>query len=69
MTFAYDKKSEVFLGINTFGIRLNHRIVSGWIETGIPIQEVIDRLEEAHFDPEFSNRHYKQIKHAFIQNH
>jgi NAD(P)H-nitrite reductase large subunit len=69
MTFAYDKTSGAFLGINTFGIRLNHRIVSGWIETGIPIQEVIDRLEEAHFDPEFSNRHYKQIKHAFIQNH
>ena len=69
MTFAYDKTSSVFLGINTFGIRLNHRIVSSWIETAITIQEVIDRLEEAHFDPEFSHRYYNQIKHAFVQNH
>jgi len=69
VTLSYDKTSEVFLGINTFGIRLNHKLVSHWIETAITIQEVIDRLEEAHFDPEFSNRHYKQIKHAFLQNH
>ena len=69
MTFAYDKTSGAFLGINTFGIRLNHRIVSSWIETAIHIQEVIDCLEEAHFDPEFSNRYYNQIKHAFVQNH
>jgi len=69
MTFAYDKTSGTFLGINTFGIRLNHRMVSSWIEGATTIQEVIDRLEEAHFDPEFSNQHYKQIKHAFVQNH
>jgi NAD(P)H-nitrite reductase large subunit len=69
MTFAYDKSSRAFLGINTFGIRLNHRIVSSWIETTTNIKEVIDHLEEAHFDPEFSHRYYKQIKHAFVQNH
>jgi NAD(P)H-nitrite reductase large subunit len=69
MTFAYDKTYGAFLGVNTFGIRLNHRIVSSWIETAITIQEVIRRLEEAHFDPELSNRYYKQINHAFVQNH
>ena len=69
MTFAYDKTSGAFLGINTFGIRLNHRMVSSWIEGAMNIQEVIHRLEEAHFDPEFSNQYYKQIKHAFVQNH
>jgi len=66
---AYNETTGVFLGINTFGIRLNHKIISSWIEDQIEVEKVVFRLEEAHFDPEFSNRYYKQIKHAFVQNH
>jgi NAD(P)H-nitrite reductase large subunit len=69
VTLAYNETSGVFLGINTFGIRLNHKIISSWIEDQIEVEKVVFRLEEAHFDPEFSNRYYKQIKHAFVQNH
>lgn len=66
MTLAYDEMSKRFLGINTFGIRLRHEVMEQWLNEGKTINEVIENLEQAHFDPEFYKRHYHSIQTAFL---
>ena len=68
MTLAYDEKSNQFLGINTFGIRLRHEVMESWLNDQKTIDEVIEKLEVAHFDPEFYKRYYTAIQKAFQSN-
>ena len=47
LSFAYlnDEKSNQFLGINTFGIRLRHEVMESWLNDQKTIDEVIEKLE------------------------
>ncbi len=53
------------LGFNLMGIRYRHEVCERWIESGVPIQDVLPRLGQANFDPEFHARHEAEICTAF----
>ena len=59
---AYQPKTQQFLGINAFGIRLRHECFEKWLNEKVSISHVITRLDEANFDPEFYTQYHKNIK-------
>lgn len=67
--FAWDGGSNVCKGVNSFGIRLRHELFDKWLSEKQTIQYVIDHLHLANFDPEFFERHEKNIREAFYMEH
>ena len=65
MHFIFDKESKLFLGVNTFGIRLRHESFDAWLKEKRDIFYVLENLREANFDPEFFDRHEQEIVDAF----
>ena len=61
ITMAFDKKTQQFLGINTFGIRLRHKIFDQWLTEERPIDHVMEYLKDANFDPEFYMAYEEEI--------
>jgi NAD(P)H-nitrite reductase large subunit len=65
ITVAFHKESNLFLGINTFGIRMRHEIFDRWISEKRHVDFVMENLSEANFDPEFYKKFESQILTAF----
>ncbi len=65
ITVAYDKNTNKFLGINTFGIRMRHETFDTWLTENRDVDYVINHLAEANFDPEFYSRFEKQIIQSY----
>ncbi|MBC2837825.1 NAD(P)/FAD-dependent oxidoreductase [Robiginitalea sp. SC105] len=65
ITLAYEAGNRQFLGINTFGIRMKHEAFDTWLTESRTVDEVVHRLEDACFDPEFYRSHQPQIRAAF----
>jgi len=65
MHLVWDKDSDQFLGINSFGIRLRHECFDRWLREKQSIQFVLSHLAEANFDPEFFPRHESEIMESF----
>ena len=61
ITIAYNKDTNEFLGINTFGIRMRHETFDKWLTEGCNVDYVINHLSEANFDPEFYKQYEKEI--------
>lgn len=61
ITMAYDKKSKLFLGINTFGIRMRHEIFDRWLTEKRTIEYVMEYLKDANFDPEFYKQYEEEV--------
>ncbi len=66
ITIAYNKETRIFLGINTFGIRMRHEVFDAWLTQQKDVDFVIDHLIEANFDPEFYKSFESQISNAFF---
>ena len=66
MHLIWDGNSNVFKGINVFGIRLRHECFDRWLREGRTIQYVLTHLSEANFDPEFFTRYEGEIASSFI---
>lgn len=58
---AYHPKSRLFLGINTFGIRMRHEVFDHWLNDQTSIETVMENLSQANFDPEFYTQYEPQI--------
>lgn len=69
ITVSYHKDTGKFLGINTFGIRMNHLIMDQWLNEERTLEYVIENLKQANFDPEFYRHYEKDILHAFNKQH
>jgi NADPH-dependent 2,4-dienoyl-CoA reductase/sulfur reductase-like enzyme len=69
MHLVWDSNSNVFRGINVFGIRLRHECFDRWLREGRTIQYVLMHLSEANFDPEFFTRHEAEIASGFVTKH
>jgi len=67
ITIAYHKNSNLFLGINTFGIRMRHEIFDKWLTEERDVNYVLEYLADANFDPEFYALHEKEIIAKFNQ--
>ena len=65
LTLAYDGKTRKLLGINTFGIRLRHEVIDRWLTQGVAVDQAVERLGEANFDPEQYHRYEGDILQAF----
>ena len=67
ITISYDKNTNKFLGINTFGIRMRHQIFDKWLTENQNIEYVLEYLADANFDPEFYKLHEAEIVEKFNQ--
>ncbi len=65
ITIEYNTNTNIFIGINTFGIRMRHQVFDRWITEEKTIDYVINHLSEANFDPEFYKTFEKQILAAY----
>jgi NAD(P)H-nitrite reductase large subunit len=65
VTLAFHKKTNAFLGINTFGIRMRHEVFDRWLTEKKDVDYVVSHLKEANFDPEFFSRYEHDIHSAF----
>lgn len=61
ITISYNKISNEFLGINTFGIRMKHEVFDNWLNEKRSVDYVIQNLKQANFDPEFFKKYEKEI--------
>lgn len=64
----YAAESGRVLGFNVMGVRFRQDVCERWIRTGLRIDEVLARLSEANFDPEFSRRYELELLDAFNRN-
>lgn len=65
ITVAFHKESQLFLGINTFGLRMKHEVFDRWLSEKRDINYVMGNLSEANFDPEFYKRFEGQVLKEF----
>ncbi|MEO9892096.1 FAD/NAD(P)-binding oxidoreductase [Aurantibacter sp.] len=65
ITISYDKITRKFLGINTFGIRMRHKIFDRWLTEERNVEHIIAYLKDANFDPEFYSQNESQIVSKF----
>jgi len=65
MHLVWDKNTNQFLGINSFGIRLRHECFDQWLREKCSITFVLNHLAEANFDPEFFPKHESEIRASF----
>ncbi len=67
ITISYDKNTNKFLGINTFGIRMRQVIFDKWLTENKTIEYVLEFLADANFDPEFYKLYEDKIVAKFNQ--
>lgn len=63
---SFDKNTNEFLGINTFGIRMRHEFFDTILNEKKSVDFVIENLKLASFDPEFFISNYEEIKRKFV---
>ena len=65
ITISFHKESKLFLGINTFGIRMRHEVFDKWLTEERDVDYVMEHLKDANFDPEF----YKQYEGELVKKY
>ena len=65
ITISFDKNTNKFLGINTFGIRMRHEIFDKWLTENKSVEHVLEYLADANFDPEFYKLNEIEIVNKF----
>ncbi len=65
ITIAFHKETGMFLGINTFGIRMRHEIFDRWLTEKRNVDYVMEHLADANFDPEFYANYDHEITSKF----
>ncbi len=65
--FVFEKDSRKFIGINNFGLRLRHPVFNHWLLKKATIDEVLQDLKTANFDPEFYTKYENEIITQFNQ--
>ena len=65
----YDKNTNQFIGINTFGIRMRHEFFDKILTEKQSVHYVLEHLSDANFDPEFYKLHEPKIIEKFNREH
>ncbi|MEO0481537.1 MAG: FAD/NAD(P)-binding oxidoreductase [Planctomycetota bacterium] len=60
------KQGKVF-GFNFMGTRYRHEVCERWLADETPVEEVVPKLKEAAFDPEFFTRYEEQAQASLLQ--
>ncbi|WP_435261179.1 NAD(P)/FAD-dependent oxidoreductase [Tenacibaculum sp. nBUS_03] len=58
---SFDKNTNEFIGINTFGIRMRHEFFDRILTGKKSVNYVLEHLADANFDPEFYKLHENEI--------
>lgn len=58
---VYDKNTNAVLGFNLMGIRYRHEVCEKWILDKTNVEEVLQNLGMANFDPEFYKQYEQQV--------
>ncbi len=62
LRLVYNRHTGLFTGISSIGIRLKHRVCEAWLLNHTDKETVINQLEEALFEPEFSPTRARDIR-------
>ena len=62
---SFDNENRIFLGINTFGIRMRHEFFDTVLNNKESVDYVIRNLSKANFDPELFTSHNHEIQKQF----
>lgn len=62
---VFEKQSELFVGLNVFGIRMRHQLIDKWLDDRCSIDYVIENLHKVNFDPEFFVKHEDAIAASY----
>lgn len=65
LRIAYKKESKEVIGFNLMGLRYKHEVCDRWIQSKAKIEDVLPKLKEANFDPEFFKKYEKEIIEEF----
>lgn len=57
----YNADNGAVLGVNVLGIRHRHEVWESWIANNVHIEEVLQNLSIANFDPEFFKQHENDV--------
>ena len=63
----YEKASGRILGFNLMGVRYRHEICEKWLRDGAHIEQVLQQLGMANFDPEFCPQHEQELVRIYNQ--
>jgi len=62
---VFDKQNDQIIGLNLMGIRYRHEVCERWLKEKRSIDFVMKNLSDANFDPEFFDRHERDITESF----
>ncbi len=63
----YEEKDGTIRGFNLMGIRYRHEVCEKWIRDGVHVEEVLQHLGMANFDPEFYPEYEQEIVALYNQ--
>lgn len=64
---SYDKNTDEFLGINTFGIRMKHEFFDTVLTEKKSVGYVVENIKQSFFDPEFFVSYQNEIQNTFFK--
>lgn len=62
---VYDNEDKTILGFNLMGVRYRHEVCEKWLLDKVSVEEVLQNLSLANFDPEF----YKEYEQAVLDSY
>ncbi len=69
LRLVFHKEQKYLLGVNSFGIRLRHKVVDQWLREKRDILYTLRNLRKANFDPEFYQGYENMIIEKFNREH
>lgn len=63
----YDSNTGQTVGFNLMGLRYRHEVCEKWIQEGIHVEEVLQNLSLANFDPEFYKTFEREVIDSYNQ--
>lgn len=64
---TYERQSGHIRGFNLMGVRYRHEVCDRWLDQNTPIEEVLQNLGMANFDPEFYPQHEAELVQLYNQ--
>lgn len=66
---VFDKDTKEILGFNLMGVRYRHEVCEKWLEDKTHIEEVLQNLGLANFDPEFFDEYEADVINIYNQQY
>lgn len=65
LKMVFDAQTNLFKGINVFGLRMRHNMFDKWLREGRTVDYIMEHLADANFDPEL----YKTYEVAIVEQY